>query len=79
MQISKAQELVLPEMKMLHQQLSVLPAVDVLKEIEREWAELKDRIEFPSKGSVAIAVGSRGGLVGSPKKVSARRSGLPWK
>ena len=60
MQISKAQELVLPEMKMLHQQLSVLPAVDVLKEIEREWAELKDRIEFPSKGSVAIAVGSRG-------------------
>jgi len=60
MQISKAQELVLPEMKMLHQQLSVLPAVDVLKEIEREWAELKDRIELPSKGSVAIAVGSRG-------------------
>ncbi len=60
MQISKAQELVLPEMKMLHQQLSVLPEVDVLKEIEREWAELKDRIEFPSKGSVAIAVGSRG-------------------
>jgi hypothetical protein len=47
MQISKAQELVLPEMKMLHQQLSVLPSVDVLKEIEREWAELKDRIEFP--------------------------------
>jgi hypothetical protein len=60
MQISKAQELELPRMKMLHQQLSVLQAVDVLIEIEREWAELKERIEFPLKGSVAIAVGSRG-------------------
>ena len=54
------QPLELPKMRMLHQRLSVLPAVNVLTEIEREWAALKDRIEFPLKGSVAIAVGSRG-------------------
>jgi len=34
--------------------------VNVLAEMEREWADLKDRIELPRKGSVAIAVGSRG-------------------
>ena len=57
---ASAQPLELPKMRMLHQRLSVLPAVNVLTEIEREWAALKDRIEFPRKGSVAIAVGSRG-------------------
>jgi len=55
-----AQLLELPKMRMLHQRLSVLPAVNVLTEMEREWADLKDRIELPRKGSVAIAVGSRG-------------------
>jgi hypothetical protein len=45
---------------MLRQRLSVLPGVNVLAEMEREWADLKDRIELPRKGSVAIAVGSRG-------------------
>jgi hypothetical protein len=55
-----AQRLQLPDMRMLQQRISGLPAVDVLTEIEREWANLKDRIAFPWKGSVAIAVGSRG-------------------
>jgi hypothetical protein len=55
-----AQLLEIPKMRMLHQRLSVLPAVNVLTEMEREWADLKDRIELPRKGSVAIAVGSRG-------------------
>ena len=55
-----AQRLQLPKRRMLHQRISVLPAVDVFTEIEREWADLKGRIEFPWKGSVAIAVGSRG-------------------
>ena len=59
MQVS-ARHLELPKMRMLHQRLSVLPAVDVLTEIEREWADLKDRIKFPRRGRVAIAVGSRG-------------------
>ena len=59
MQVS-AQRLELPKMRMLHQRISGLPAVDVFTEIEREWADLKDRIAFPWKGSVAIAVGSRG-------------------
>jgi hypothetical protein len=60
MLISIGEKSGLPKMKMLRQHTSMLPAVDVLKEVEREWAELKDRIEFPSKGSVAIGVGSRG-------------------
>jgi hypothetical protein len=47
-------------MRRIHQSLSVLPAVNVLMEIEREWAALKGRIELPQKGRVAIAVGSRG-------------------
>ncbi len=55
-----AQFLELPKMRMLHQRFSVLPAVNLLTEMEREWADLKDRIELPRKGSVAIAVGSRG-------------------
>jgi hypothetical protein len=46
MQVS-ARQLELPKMRMLHQRISVLPAVDVLMEIEREWADLKDRIQFP--------------------------------
>ncbi|MBS1237116.1 MAG: hypothetical protein H6R37_360 [Deltaproteobacteria bacterium] len=54
------QRLELPKMRRVHQRLSVLPAVNVLTEIEREWAGLKNRIEFPRKGSVAVAVGSRG-------------------
>ena len=54
------QRLELPKMRRVHQRLSVLPAVNVLTEIEREWAGLKNRIEFPWKGSVAVAVGSRG-------------------
>jgi len=33
---ASAQPLELPKMRMLHQRLSVLPAVDVLTEIERE-------------------------------------------
>ena len=57
---SPAQPLDLPNMRMLRQRLSVLPGVNVLAEMEREWADLKDRIELPRKGSVAIAVGSRG-------------------
>jgi hypothetical protein len=52
-----AQFLELPKMRMLHQRFSVLPAVNVLTEMEREWADLKDRIELPRKGSVAVGIG----------------------
>ena len=55
-----AQPLELPKMRRVHQRLSVLPAVDVLTEIEREWSAMEKRIEFPRRGSVAVAVGSRG-------------------
>jgi hypothetical protein len=47
-------------MKMIRQRVSVLPEVKVSAEIEREWAVLKDRIELPRNGRVAVAVGSRG-------------------
>jgi hypothetical protein len=60
MQMAIAEQLELPKMKMIYQRISTLPAVDVLKELEREWTDLKDRVEFPSGGNVAIGVGSRG-------------------
>jgi hypothetical protein len=47
-------------MRMIRRRVSVLPAADVPAEIEREWSDLKDRIEFPRKGRVAVAVVSRG-------------------
>jgi hypothetical protein len=37
---ASAKPLELPIMKMVHQRLSVLPAVNVLKEMGREWAAL---------------------------------------
>ncbi len=49
MQVS-AQRLQLPKMRMIHQPPSGQPAVDVLREIEREWAGLKDRIGSLRKG-----------------------------
>lgn len=60
MQILKRSGLELPKMKMIHQRTSRQPAVNVLREVEREWADLKKRIEIPPEGKVAIAVGSRG-------------------
>jgi hypothetical protein len=59
MQVS-AQHLELPGMRMIRRRVSVLPEADVPAEIEREWSDLKDRIEFPLNGRVAVAVGSRG-------------------
>jgi len=50
----------LPKMWMVHQRFRVPPAVDVLKEMEREWSLLKDRLALPVGGRVAVGVGSRG-------------------
>jgi len=55
-----AQDLEFLKTRMLHQRIAVLPAVDVLKEVEREWADIQPRILFPWKGEVAVAIGSRG-------------------
>jgi hypothetical protein len=60
MQFMKKSGLELPKMGIIHQSPSRQPAVDVLREIEREWAGLKKRIDIPKEGKVAIAVGSRG-------------------
>ncbi len=42
---ASAQPLELPKMRMLHQRLSVLPAVNVLTEMEREWSFDRDLLE----------------------------------
>ena len=47
-------------MRMVHQRFQVPPAVDVLKEMEREWTRLKDKLSLPKGGKVAVGVGSRG-------------------
>jgi len=50
----------LPKMRMVHQRYRVSPPVDVFKEMEREWALIKDRFALPAGGRVAVGVGSRG-------------------
>lgn len=60
MLMTKTPNLELPKMRIIRQKNLELPAVDVLREIERNWADIQNRIEFPLKGRVAIGVGSRG-------------------
>ena len=57
MQANKGQ---LPGMRMVHQHFDVPPAVDVSKEIDREWSRLKERVALPVGKRVAVGVGSRG-------------------
>jgi len=53
-------DLKLPWMRMVHQRFKVPPPVDVVAEVEREWASLKDRVHLAQGSSVAVGVGSRG-------------------
>jgi len=53
-------DLELPWMRMVHQRFKVPPPVDVVAEVEREWARLKDHLDLPPGSSVAVGVGSRG-------------------
>lgn len=55
-----ASDLKLPRMRMVYQRFNVPPPVDVLAEVEREWARLKDRVDLAPGSSVAVGVGSRG-------------------
>ncbi len=50
----------LPKMRMVRQSADIPPAVDVLKEIDREWNRTKEKLSIAPGASVAICVGSRG-------------------
>jgi hypothetical protein len=53
-------ELKLPAMRMVRQRFDTAPAVDVLAQIDQEWARIQRSLELPSGATVAIGVGSRG-------------------
>jgi hypothetical protein len=55
-----ASELRLPRMRIVKQRYDVLPKIDVLAEVDREWMRLKDGLDMAKGSSVAIGVGSRG-------------------
>lgn len=55
-----AQAVQLPKMRMVHQHFDIMPAVDVLEEMGREWTGLRDKLSLPKGGKVAVCVGSRG-------------------
>jgi hypothetical protein len=50
----------LPSMRMVHQYFDIPPKADVLEEVDREWARVKNRIQLSPGSHVAVGVGSRG-------------------
>jgi len=50
----------LPSMRMVHQYFDIPPKVDVLEEVESEWARVKNRVQLSPGSHVAVGVGSRG-------------------
>jgi hypothetical protein len=60
MNSAMVRELTLPRMKVVHQHFDVPPPVDVLAELNREWNQLKDRLNLSPGMSIAVCVGSRG-------------------
>jgi len=50
----------LPKMRMVRQSADIPPAVDILKEIDREWNRIKEKLSIAPGANVAICVGSRG-------------------
>lgn len=53
-------ELKLPAMRMIRQRFDSAPAVDLLADIDREWARIEENLELPRGSTVVIGVGSRG-------------------
>jgi len=50
----------LPKMKIIRQKFDIPDKIDPLREIEKEWAEIKNKMFLPAGSTVAVAVGSRG-------------------
>ena len=50
----------LPSMRVVHQHFRIPPKVDVLSEIENQWAQIKMTLPPSKESTVAVAVGSRG-------------------
>ncbi len=50
----------LPSMRVVRRRYFVPPAVDPVKEMEKEWQGLKEKAALKAGLSVAVAVGSRG-------------------
>jgi hypothetical protein len=60
MAFSDAGKLELPEMRLIRQRFEVPEAIDAVYQVEREWEQIRDRIQLPQGGRVAVGVGSRG-------------------
>lgn len=55
----KTSDMKLPAMRMIRQRYRVMPEIDVLTEVDREWDRIKDSLNRLKGLSVAIGVGSR--------------------
>jgi hypothetical protein len=60
MDLFKAEQLELPEMRMVRQLFEVPPQVDAGVEIDRQWDRIKDTIDLSGRKDIAVGVGSRG-------------------
>ena len=50
----------LPQMKMVEQVWQVPPPIDIQAQVDQAWLGIKDKLQPPAKGRIAVGVGSRG-------------------
>lgn len=60
MAFSPADKLKSPEMRLIRQRFEVPEAIDAVDHVAREWERMRNRIQMPQGGRVAVCVGSRG-------------------
>ncbi len=60
----------LPQMKMVEQVWQVPPAIDIQTAIDQAWDGVKDKMQPPGSGRIAVGVGSRG-ISNLPQAVAA--------